>query len=203
VTNIFNIKTEVLSAEIMDMNPKQGIVTGYFSKFNNVDGDGDIIRPLIERTDIRMNNQIYRLSTDNTGIITNIGFQINDGTTARNGFFGSSSGGIVDTANLPEVAYIFSGAGGTALTSYNGFYIDRTVLAETKVYSGFSGSVRQVIGRSATTTNNKLTQVGTWGSTIDSTFYEAIPSARTIQIGSTAGNNNWVKLDGVRPVAPI
>ena len=43
--NIFNIKTEVLSAEIMDLNPKQGIVTGYFSKFNNVDGDGDIIRP--------------------------------------------------------------------------------------------------------------------------------------------------------------
>ena len=42
---IFNIKTEVLSAEIMDMNPKQGIVTGYFSKFNNVDADGDIIRP--------------------------------------------------------------------------------------------------------------------------------------------------------------
>lgn len=43
--NLFNIKTEVLSAEIMDMNPLQGIVTGYFSKFNNVDGDGDIIRP--------------------------------------------------------------------------------------------------------------------------------------------------------------
>jgi len=43
--NIFNIKTEVLSAEIMDLNPKQGIVTGYFSKFNNVDSDGDIIRP--------------------------------------------------------------------------------------------------------------------------------------------------------------
>jgi HK97 family phage prohead protease len=45
VNNILNIKTEVLSAEIMDMNPKQGIVTGYFSKFNNVDSDGDIIRP--------------------------------------------------------------------------------------------------------------------------------------------------------------
>jgi HK97 family phage prohead protease len=45
VGEIFNIKTEVLSAEIMDMNPKQGIVTGYFSKFNNVDADGDIIRP--------------------------------------------------------------------------------------------------------------------------------------------------------------
>ena len=43
--NIFNIKTEVLTAEIMDMNPKQGIVTGYFSKFNNADADGDIIRP--------------------------------------------------------------------------------------------------------------------------------------------------------------
>ena len=41
--NIFNIKTEVLTAEIMDMNPKQGIVTGYFSKFNNVDADGDIV----------------------------------------------------------------------------------------------------------------------------------------------------------------
>lgn len=157
--------------------------------------DGDVIRPLIERTDIRMNGQIYRLSTDNTGIITNIGFQIDDGPTARNGFFGSSSGGAVTTANTPEVAYIFSGAGGTALTTYNGFYIDRTVLAETKVYSGFSSSVRQVIARSATLANNKLTQVGTWGATSNSTFYEAIPSARTIQIGATAGNNNWIKLD--------
>lgn len=45
MSNIFNIKTEVLSAEIMDLNPKQGLVTGYFSKFNNVDSDGDIIRP--------------------------------------------------------------------------------------------------------------------------------------------------------------
>lgn len=42
---IFNIKTEVLSAELMDLNVKQGIITGYFSKFNNVDSDGDIIRP--------------------------------------------------------------------------------------------------------------------------------------------------------------
>jgi HK97 family phage prohead protease len=45
VNNILNYKDDVLSAEIMDLNPKQGIVTGYFSKFNNVDGDGDIIRP--------------------------------------------------------------------------------------------------------------------------------------------------------------
>lgn len=45
MANLFNIKTEVLSAEIMDLNVKQGIVTGYFSKFNNVDADGDIIRP--------------------------------------------------------------------------------------------------------------------------------------------------------------
>jgi HK97 family phage prohead protease len=29
----------------MDMNPLQGIVTGYFSKFNNVDSDGDIMKP--------------------------------------------------------------------------------------------------------------------------------------------------------------
>jgi len=45
VSNIFNIKTEMLSAEIMDLSVKQGLVTGYFSKFNNVDSDGDIIRP--------------------------------------------------------------------------------------------------------------------------------------------------------------
>lgn len=29
----------------MDADPKLGIVTGYFSRFNNVDSDGDIIRP--------------------------------------------------------------------------------------------------------------------------------------------------------------
>lgn len=34
----------MLLAEITDTDIKQGIVTGYFSKFNNVDGDGDIIR---------------------------------------------------------------------------------------------------------------------------------------------------------------
>ena len=45
MNNILNYKDDVLAAEIMDLNPKQGIVTGYFSKFNNVDGDGDIIRP--------------------------------------------------------------------------------------------------------------------------------------------------------------
>ena len=43
--NILSIKDGMLAAEIMDMDPKQGIVTGYFSKFNNVDSDGDIIRP--------------------------------------------------------------------------------------------------------------------------------------------------------------
>lgn len=32
-------------ANIMDADPKLGIVTGYFSRFNNVDSDGDIIRP--------------------------------------------------------------------------------------------------------------------------------------------------------------
>ena len=35
----------MLSAEILDLSVKQGLVTGYFSKFNNVDSDGDIIRP--------------------------------------------------------------------------------------------------------------------------------------------------------------
>ena len=45
MSNLYNIKSEELIAEIVDINPKQGIVTGYFSKFNNVDADGDIIRP--------------------------------------------------------------------------------------------------------------------------------------------------------------
>jgi len=159
--------------------------------------DVDVITPLIERTDIRMNGQIYRLSNLNQGYISDIGFQIDDAAGQKIGYLGSSTSTSVTAANPPQSGFVFSGEGGTALTSYNGFYIDRTVLAELKVYSGFSSSVRQVIARSATAASNKLTQVGTWGSpgTIDSTFYEAIPSARTIQIGSTAGNNNWIKLD--------
>lgn len=42
--NIYQYKDDMLLAEIIDTDAKQGIVTGYFSKFNNVDGDGDIIR---------------------------------------------------------------------------------------------------------------------------------------------------------------
>ena len=42
---LYQYKDDTLMAEIMDMDPKLGIVTGYFSRFNNVDADGDIIRP--------------------------------------------------------------------------------------------------------------------------------------------------------------
>jgi hypothetical protein len=159
--------------------------------------DGDVIRPLIERTDIRMNNQIYRLSNLNQGYISDVGFQIDDATGQKIGYLGSSTSTSVTAANPPQVGFVFSGAGGTALATHSGFYIDNTVSGETKVYAGFSSSIRQVIARSATLANNKLTQVGTWGTpgTADSTFYEAIPSARTIQIGANAGNNNWIKLD--------
>jgi len=45
MNSIYNIKDVSISSEIMDMNPIQGIVTGYFSKFNNVDSDGDIMKP--------------------------------------------------------------------------------------------------------------------------------------------------------------
>jgi len=45
MNSIYNIKDVSISSEIMDMNPLQGIVTGYFSKFNNVDSDGDIMKP--------------------------------------------------------------------------------------------------------------------------------------------------------------
>lgn len=42
---IYITKDDNLLASIIDTDMKQGIVTGYFSKFNNVDADGDIIRP--------------------------------------------------------------------------------------------------------------------------------------------------------------
>jgi len=45
MNSIYNIKDVSISSEIMDINPIQGIVTGYFSKFNNVDSDGDIMKP--------------------------------------------------------------------------------------------------------------------------------------------------------------
>ena len=43
--SIYLTKDDNLLANIVDADMKQGIVTGYFSKFNNVDADGDIIRP--------------------------------------------------------------------------------------------------------------------------------------------------------------
>lgn len=45
MNSIYNIKNVSIASEIMDINPLQGIVTGYFSKFNNVDSDGDIMKP--------------------------------------------------------------------------------------------------------------------------------------------------------------
>ena len=45
MNSIYTIKDITITSEIMDMNPMQGIVTGYFSKFNNVDADGDIMKP--------------------------------------------------------------------------------------------------------------------------------------------------------------
>ena len=45
MNSIYNTKDIELASEIMDMDPMQGIVTGYFSKFNNVDSDGDIMKP--------------------------------------------------------------------------------------------------------------------------------------------------------------
>ncbi len=41
---VYQYKNLSLSAEIKDIDGKKGIVTGYFSKFDNVDADGDIIR---------------------------------------------------------------------------------------------------------------------------------------------------------------
>jgi hypothetical protein len=37
--------TKFISAEIKDIDTKQGVVAGYFANFNTLDSDGDIIRP--------------------------------------------------------------------------------------------------------------------------------------------------------------
>jgi uncharacterized protein len=44
VNEIYSYKNLLLGASFKDADSKKGIVTGYFSKFDNVDGDGDIIR---------------------------------------------------------------------------------------------------------------------------------------------------------------
>ena len=44
VNEIYLYKAGHIGASIKDVDGKKGIVTGYFSAFNNVDSDGDIIR---------------------------------------------------------------------------------------------------------------------------------------------------------------
>lgn len=44
MNKIYDYKNLLLSASFKDADAKKGIVTGYFSKFDNVDSDGDIIR---------------------------------------------------------------------------------------------------------------------------------------------------------------
>jgi hypothetical protein len=43
--DIYQYKSDVQPAEFKDADKKKGIVTGYFSHFNSIDSDGDIIRP--------------------------------------------------------------------------------------------------------------------------------------------------------------
>lgn len=152
----------------------------------------DVITPLIELTDVRLNGQIYRLSNNNTGYITQVGFQIDD--TTRQGFFGSSTSTTATTANIPQVGFMFTGDTGTPLTTFNGVYINRASLASTKVISGFSSGVTETFDRAA----NSIYQQGNWGgAAATSRMYEVIPASRTIQFGdiSVVGNSNWIKLD--------
>ncbi len=44
MNNIYNIKSSGNNAIIQDLDTKKGIVTGYFSSFDSIDADGDIIR---------------------------------------------------------------------------------------------------------------------------------------------------------------
>jgi HK97 family phage prohead protease len=55
VENIYQIKNGTIGATIDDVDGKKGIVTGYFSHFNNVDADGDIIRPGAFKKSIKEN----------------------------------------------------------------------------------------------------------------------------------------------------
>jgi HK97 family phage prohead protease len=41
---MYQYKSQLVGAVIKDIDGKQGIISGYFSHFNNVDSDGDIIR---------------------------------------------------------------------------------------------------------------------------------------------------------------
>lgn len=42
--NIIKFKDVVIGGEVVNADPKKGIIQGYFSHFDNVDSDGDIIR---------------------------------------------------------------------------------------------------------------------------------------------------------------
>ena len=43
--NLYTYKDTTIAASFKDADMKRGIVTGYFSRFGNVDADGDIIKP--------------------------------------------------------------------------------------------------------------------------------------------------------------
>lgn len=45
MNSIYNIKDITIGSEIVDTDSVKGIVSGYFSKFDNVDSDGDIMKP--------------------------------------------------------------------------------------------------------------------------------------------------------------
>jgi HK97 family phage prohead protease len=45
MNSIYNIKDITMGSEVVDTDLIKGIVTGYFSKFDNVDSDGDIMKP--------------------------------------------------------------------------------------------------------------------------------------------------------------
>ena len=45
MSEIYQIKQDTIGATVTDVDGVKGVVTGYFSRFNNVDSDGDIIRP--------------------------------------------------------------------------------------------------------------------------------------------------------------
>ena len=44
MNSMYQYKSQLLGAVIKDIDGKKGIISGYFSHFDNVDGDGDIIR---------------------------------------------------------------------------------------------------------------------------------------------------------------
>ena len=84
---VYQYKAGLVGASIKDVDGKRGIVTGYFSKFDNVDSDGDIIKrgafakTILENGPKSKQPRIKHLQNHNTsqplGLLLNLNEDVN------------------------------------------------------------------------------------------------------------------------------